>query len=291
MREFELKDLGYLKYFLGIEVARSEQGISTCQRKYVWDLLAETGMLDCRPTNTPIEVNHGLEILPDQVPTNKEWYRRLVGRLIYLSHTRPDIAYAVSVVSRFMHSPSEDHMEAVYRILCYLKSCPGRVLMFKRSEGQGISGYTDEDWAGNKTDGKSTSGYFTFIGDNLVTWRSKKQNVVARSSAEAEYRGMVHGVCELLWIKRILRDLGINQLEPIVLHCDNQAAMNIVNNPVQHDRTKHVEVDRHFIKDHLEKTTVKLLFVKSANQLTDILTKVMCESSGGCTMFSNLFQF
>ena len=105
--EFELKDLGNLKYFLGIEVARSAQGISLCQRKYVIDLLTETGMLDCKPAETPIEVNHGLSIHGDQVPTDKDKYQRLVGRLIYLSHTRPDISYAVSVVSQFMHSPSK----------------------------------------------------------------------------------------------------------------------------------------------------------------------------------------
>ncbi|GKE32503.1 putative RNA-directed DNA polymerase, partial [Tanacetum coccineum] len=115
--EFELKDLGHLKYFLGIEVARSKSGISMCQRKYVLDLLTETGMLDCKPVETPIEMNHKLSILPDQVPTNKERYQRPVGKLIYLSHTRPDIAYAVSVVSRFMHAPSKDHMNAAYRIL------------------------------------------------------------------------------------------------------------------------------------------------------------------------------
>lgn len=123
--EFELKDLGDLKYFLGIEVARSKTGITMCQRKYVLDLLAETGMLECQPIDTPIEVNHGLTLLSDQVPANKERYQKLVGKLIYLSHTRPDIAYAVSVVSRFMHSPSESHMKAVFRILRYLKSAPG----------------------------------------------------------------------------------------------------------------------------------------------------------------------
>ena len=277
-KEFELKDLGNLKYFLGIEVARSKQGISMCQRKYVLDLLTETSMLNCRPVDTPIEMNHGLVIHPNQVPTNKERYQRLVGKLIYLSHTRPDIAYAVSVVSRFMHDPSKDHMKAVYRILRYLKSSPGKGLFFAKTQSREVSGYTDANWAGDRTDGKSTSGYFTFVGGNLVTWRSKKQKVVARSSAESEYRGMVHGVCELLWIKRILRDLGIDHTDPMKLYCDNQAAVKISNNPVQHDRTKHVEVDRHFIKDHLEKRTVELPLVASKDQLADILTKAVCGS-------------
>lgn len=157
-----------------------------------------------------------------------------------------------------MDSPSEDHMAAVYRILRYLKASPGKGLFFWKGTSQQVSGYTDVDWAGDGTDGKSTSGYFMFVNGNLVTWRSKKQNFVARSSAEAEYRGMVHGVCEILWIKRIFRDLKIDQTNPMQLYCDNQASINIANNPVQHDRTKHVEVGRHFIKDHLEKKTIEL---------------------------------
>ncbi|CAL8168114.1 unnamed protein product [Prunus armeniaca] len=183
--EFEMKDLGGLKYFLGIEVARSQQGIFLSQRKYVLDLLTDTGMLDCKPADTPILQNHHLGEYPDQVPTNKERYQGLVGRLIYLLHTRPDIAYAVSVVSQFIHSPSEDHMNAVLRILRYLKSAPAKGLMFSKHGHLNIDGYSDADWAGNVTDRKSTSGYFTFVGGNLVTWRSKKQNVVALSSAEA----------------------------------------------------------------------------------------------------------
>lgn len=282
--EIELKDLGNLKYFLGIEVARSSKGITMCQRKYTLDLLVETGMLECQPVNTPIEQNHGLTILSNKTPTNKERYQRLVGRLIYLSHTRPDIAYAVSVVSRFMHAPNEDHMKAVTRILHYLKSSPGKGLFFAKNGNLGVEGYTDADWAGDKSDGKSTSGYFTFVGGNLVTWRSKKQKLVALSSAESEFRGMVHGVCELLWIKRIMRDLNFEVKESMRLHCDNQAAVKIANNPVLHDRTKHVEIDRHFIKDHLEKGTIKLPYVASKDQLADMLTKVMCTEVFQCSL-------
>ncbi|CAL2259461.1 unnamed protein product [Prunus armeniaca] len=163
------KDLGGLKYFLGIEVAQSQQGIFLSQNKYVLDLLTDTGMLDCKPADTFIVYNHHLGEYPDQVPTNKERYPRLVGRLIYLSHTRPDIAYAVSVVSQFMHSPSEDHMNAVLWILRYLKSAPGKGLTFSKHGHLNIDGYSNIDWAGNLTNGKSISSYFTFVGGNLVT--------------------------------------------------------------------------------------------------------------------------
>ncbi|CAL9001789.1 unnamed protein product [Prunus brigantina] len=204
--EFEMKDLGGLKYFLGIEVARSQQGIFLSQRKYVLDLLTDTGMLDCKPADTPIVQNHHLGEYPDQVPTNKERYQRLVGRLIYL---------------------------------------------------------------------KSTSGYFTFMGGNLVTWRSKKQNVVALSSAEAEFKGMTKGICELLWLRKLLTELGYKPTSTMNLFCDNKAAIAIAQNLVQHDRTKHVEVDRHFIKQKLEAKVFQFPFVKSEDQLADILTKAI----------------
>ncbi|XP_021801415.1 uncharacterized protein LOC110745602 [Prunus avium] len=180
--KFEMKNLGGLKYFLGIEVAQSQQGIFLSQRKYVLDLLTDTGMLDCKPVDTPTVQNHHLGEYPDQVSTNKEIYQRLVGRLIYLSHTRPNIAYAVSVVSEFMHSLREDHMNAVLRILRYLKSVPRKGLMFSKHGHLDIDGYTDADWTGSITDRKSTSYYFTFVGGNLVTLRSKKQKAVGRST-------------------------------------------------------------------------------------------------------------
>ena len=151
--------------------------------KYVLDLLSETRMLDYRLADTPIVQNHGLGEFPNQTPTNKERYQRLVGKLIYLSHTRLDIAYAVSLVSQFMHCPSEDHMSAMVRILRYLKSSPRKGLMFTKNQHLHIDGYTNADWARNITDRKSTLGYFTFVGGNLVTWRSKKHKVVALSSA------------------------------------------------------------------------------------------------------------
>ncbi|CAL2259674.1 unnamed protein product [Prunus armeniaca] len=216
--EFEMKSLGNLKYFLGIEVARSKH---------------ETRMLDCKPIDTPSEHNHKLGLYPDHVPTDKERYQRLVGKLIYLAHTRPDIA------------------------------C-GRI--------------HNSDWAGLATDRRSTSGYFTFVDGNLVTWRSKKQKVVSRSSAEAEYRGMAHGVCELLWLRRLLRDLGFGPKKPMDLYCDNKAAIAIAHNPVQHDRTKHVEVDRNFIKEKLDAEIVSFPFINSEYELADVLSKAISTS-------------
>jgi Reverse transcriptase (RNA-dependent DNA polymerase) len=174
-KEFEMKHLGGLKYFLGIEVTRDKEGIYLSQRKYILDLLCETGMLDCKPVDTPMMPNLKLEAYTDHTPTNVDKYQRLVGKLICLAHTRPDIAYAVSIVSQFMHSPKEEHLEAVMRILRYLKGTPGKGIVFRRNSHLQVSAYSDADWAGCAMDRRSTTGYFTFGGGgNLITWRSKK---------------------------------------------------------------------------------------------------------------------
>ncbi|CAN6710697.1 unnamed protein product [Malus baccata var. baccata] len=277
-----MKELGEFKYFLGIGVARSKHGIFLFQRKYVLDLLAEIGMLDCKPVDTPIEQNHRLGLFSDQVPTHKERYQRLVGRLIYLSHIHPNTAYAVSVVIQFMPSPSEAHMDAVTYILRYLKRAHDRGLVFSKNDHLNVEGYTNADWADFITNRRSTSGYFTFVGGNLVTWRSKKQKVVARSSAKAKFHGMSHGLCEVLWLKKLLRDLGFKPKCAMKLHYDNKATIEIAHNPVQHDRTKHVEIDRHFIKEKLNAGIIMFLFVGSEYQLVDVLTKDVSNS-----VFSN----
>ena len=271
--EFEVKDLGEMRYFLGMEIARSKEGIAVSQRKYILDLLQDTGMSACKPADTPIDPNLKLGNIKEGVPVNTQQYQRLVGRLIYLSHTRPDIAFAVSMISQFMHCPFEEHLEAANRILRYLKSCPGKGLLFRKGGKKEVEAFTDADYAGSDVDRRSTSGYCTYVWGNLVTWRSKKQGVVARSSAEAEYRSMANGVCELLWIRRVLEELKMEIDLPMKLFCDNKAAISIAHNPVQHDRTKHVEVDRHFIKENLDAGIICIPFVGTADQTADILTK------------------
>ncbi|KAL0539855.1 hypothetical protein IC582_024076 [Cucumis melo] len=259
--EFEIKGLGNLKYFLGIEVARSKEGISVSQRKYILDLLIETGILGCRPANTPIEFNCKLGNSDDQVSVDKEQYQRLVGKLIYLSHTRLDISFAVSAVSQFMQAHYEEHMEAVKRILRYLKTTPGKGLMFRKTDKKTIEAYTDSDWAGSVVDIKSTSSYCTFVWGNLVTLRSKKQNVVSRSSAEVEYRALSLGICEKIWLQKVLFDLHQKCETPLKLFCDNKAAISIANNLVQHDRTKHFEIDRNFIKERLDSGSICIPYI------------------------------
>jgi hypothetical protein len=205
-RAFKVKDIGPLRYFLGIEIARPSKGIILSQRKYVLDLLAETGMIGCCPCGSPIDRNHQ-SYGESGDPVDRERYQRLVGRLIYLCHTRPDIAYAVSVVSRYMYDPRTGHMEVVYQILRYLKGTPGKGLWFKASKHLNVEGYCDADWASCRDDLRSTSGYCVFVGGNLVSWRSKKQAMVSRSTAEVEHRAMALALCEMMWLKGLLKEL------------------------------------------------------------------------------------
>ena len=173
-----------MRYFLGMEVARSKEDLFISQRKSTLNLLKDTGMTACKPAGTPLEKDWKLEEKGNDAPVNKEKYQRLVGRLIYLSLTRPNIVYSVSVISQYMHSPIERRMRAVQHVLRYLKGTPRKGIMFKKTENRSIEGYVDADWAGSREDSRSTSGYCTKVFGNIVTWRSKKQSVVAHSNAK-----------------------------------------------------------------------------------------------------------
>ncbi|RVW47921.1 Retrovirus-related Pol polyprotein from transposon RE2 [Vitis vinifera] len=243
------------------------------QRKYALDILEETGMLDCKPVDTPMDHECQTCTRTGGALGDPGRYRRLVGKLNYLTITRPDISFPVSVVSQFLQSPCDSHWDAVIHILRYIKSTPGQGVLYENRGHTQVVGYTDADWAGSPTDRRSTSGYCVFIGGNLISWKSKKQDVVARSSAEAEYRAMALATCELIWLRHLLQELRFGKDEQMKLICDNQAALHIVSNPVFHERTKHIEVDCHFIREKIASGCVATSFVNSNDQLADIFTK------------------
>ena len=273
--KFHTKDLGELKYFLGIEVSRSKKGMFLSQRKYVLDLLKETGKIEAKPCTTPMVPN--VQLMPDDGDPfyNPERYRRVVGKLNYLTVTRPDIAYAVSVVSQFTSAPTIKHWAALEQILCYLKKAPGLGILYSSQGHTRIECFSDADWAGSKFDRRSTTGYCVFFGGNLVAWKSKKQSVVSRSSAESEYRAMAQATCEIIWIHQLLCEVGMKCTMPAKLWCDNQAVLHIAANPVYHERTKHIEVDCHFIREKIEENLVSTSYVKTGEQLGDIFTKAL----------------
>jgi len=176
-------------------------------------------------------------------------------------------------VSQFLNSPCVDHLNAVTRILKYIKGSPGKGLLYGHNDHTGVVCYTDADWAGSPSDRRSTSGYCVSIGGNLISWKSKKQHVVARSSAEAEYRAMALAVCELIWLKQLLKELQFGKVTQMTLICDNQAALHISSNLVFHERTKYIEVDCHFVREKITSGDIKTEFVNSNDQLADIFTK------------------
>ncbi|KAK3000579.1 hypothetical protein RJ639_021789 [Escallonia herrerae] len=207
--KFHIKNLGKLKYFLGIEVARSPAGIFLSQRKYVLDILAECGLTGCKPASFPMEQQHKLSNESGEICKNPEEYRRLVGRLLYLNITRPDISYAVHIRSQFMHDPRQPHLDAAYRVLHYLKGSPGQGILLRSNNTLYLQAFCDADWAGCPMTRKSTTGYIIFLGSSPVSWRAKKQTVVSRSSAEAEYGAMAlfgsNSSCKTLKYRVLLR--------------------------------------------------------------------------------------
>jgi hypothetical protein len=204
-------------------------------------------------------------------------YRGMVGSLLYLTASRPDIMFATCLCARFQSDPKESHMMAIKRIFKYLKGTPNLGLWYPKGTGFNLVGYTDSDYAGCRIDRKSTSGSCQFLGQRLVSWFSKKQQSTATSTAEAEYIAAGSCCAQLLWIRNQLMDYGL-VLEHIPLMCDNTSAISIVANPVNHSTTKHIEIRYHFIREHAANGTIEVSYVPTEKQLADIFTKPLNEA-------------
>jgi hypothetical protein len=273
--EFEMKDLGLMHYFLGLEVWQKPGEIFLSQSKYAIDILRRFGMMDCKSMTTPMISN--LKKLQDQVtgtdPEDPTVYRQIIGSLMYLVHTRPDICYAVNALSQFMCEPKHIHMVAVKHILRYVRGTIAYGLRYTSSGGVMLHGFTDSDWMGSVVDRKSTSGYCFSLGSAMISWSSRKQGSVAQSTAEAEYIAASAAGREAVWLRKLLSDLFRSELEPTVIHCDNQSCIKLTENPVFHDRSKHIEMRYHYIRDMIQKKVLSLQYVPTAEQTADIFTK------------------
>jgi len=248
---FHIKDLGPIKYFLGLEVSRSLDGLVLNQRKYCLDLISETGMLGCKPTPTPFDPSIKLHVDEGALLPNPSSFRRLIGRLLYLTNTRPDISFVVQQLSQFVSSLREPHMQQALRIIRYLKNAPGYGLLYKSNTSFQIQAFSDSDWATCATTRRFISGYCVFLGTSLVAWKSKKQTTASRSSSEVEYRTLAFLACELQWIQYLFQDLHFSIPTPYTAFCDNNSAIHIAKNPTFHERTKHIELDCHIIRRKL----------------------------------------
>lgn len=270
---FRMKDLGQLTYFLGLEVHYQPKGIFLNQHKYIQDLIQLASLTNVTSVDTPMEVNVKYRRDEGDLLEDPTLYRKLVGSLIYLTTTRPDISFAVHTVSKFMQSPRHLHLSAVHRIIRYLIGTSKRGLFFPTGSSLQLQAYSDADWAGCPDTRKSTTGWCMFLGDALISWKCKKQDSVSKSSTEAEYRAMSVACSEIIWLRGLLADLGFLQTQPIPLHADNTSAIQIAANPVYHERTKHIEVDCHSIREAYDRRVITLPHVSTAVQIADIFTK------------------
>jgi len=241
------------------------------------DILHRFKMQDCKPVSTPIST--GLKLGKDESAekVDESLYRSLIGSLLYLTASRPDILFAVSLLSRFMHSPRETHFTAAKRVLRYIKGTSTFGIFFPAFAGESLKlvGYSDSDWGGCIEDSRSTSGYLFSLGTSFFSWSSKKQETTVQSTAEAEYIVAASAINQAIWLRKMLKDLGCEQTEATKIMCDNISTVSISKNPVFHGRTKHIKIKFHFIREVQQSNEVLLVHCSSENQLADIFTKAL----------------
>ncbi|KAH9782071.1 retrovirus-related pol polyprotein from transposon RE2 [Citrus sinensis] len=271
--EFALKDLGDFSYFLGLEVTPSAEGMHLSQTKYICDILSKTNMLGSKSCNTPISVSEKLQKDLGNPFENPSLYRSVIGSLQYVTLTRPEIAFTVSKLSQFLAAPTVLHWQACKRLLRYLQGTAHFGLQFHHSGSLNLTAYSNADWGSDPDDRRSMGGYCMFLGSNLVSWSSKKQTLVSRSTAESEYRALASATSEVLWITYLLKELKVQLDTSPLLYCDNKSAEALASNPKYHTRTKHIELDLHFIREHVAKKEFTIQHVSSSDQLADIFTK------------------
>ncbi|KAJ4767348.1 polyprotein [Rhynchospora pubera] len=270
---FPLKDLGALHFFLGIAVSSSPNELHLSQKQYISELLCRTHMHLAQPVATPMAVNTSISQFDGDPFHDPRLYIAVVGALQYVTITRPDITFPVNKCSQFMHNPTTTHWSAVKRILRYLRGTIDHGLLFKASNSLNLHAYSDSDWAGCPDDRRSTSAFCVYLGNNIISWSSKKQPTVAKSSTEAEYRSLALAGAEVIWIQHILQELYQHLSQPPVLWCDNIGASYLASNPMYHARTKHVEIDFHFIREKVVAGQLLVKFISSRDQIADGLTK------------------
>ncbi|GJV34584.1 putative ribonuclease H-like domain-containing protein [Tanacetum coccineum] len=270
--EFEMSAMGEMSFFLGLQVKQLPDGIFISQDKYVKDMLTKFDMESVRTATTPYEAAKTKLKDESDPPVNVHLYRSMIGSLMYLTASRPDIMFAVSACSRHQVTPLTSHLNAVKKIFKYLKGQPKLGLWYPKDSPFQLEAYSDSDYAGSHGDRKSTTGGCQFLGRRLISWQCKKQTIVATSSTEAEYVAAASCCAQVLWIQNQLLDYGFNFMNTKIF-IDNQSTICIVKNPVFHQRTKHIEIRHHFIRDANEKNLIQVLKIHTDDNVADLLTK------------------
>ena len=284
-RDFKITILGKLRWSLGIKIDQNSDQIIFSQEKYINDILTQYNLNDAKPTSTPANVE---KFSKDQCPEpnseeqremKKVPYRNAIGSLLYLSTwTRPDITFQVQNLAKFVENPGRAHWTGVKRIMRFLKQSKCDGINFKSNGKLILEGYCDADWGSNTDTRKSTTGYIFTLGDGAITWRTRTQPTVALSSAEAEYMSLSEAVQEAIYLRKLLTDFGYSQTEPTIINIDNQSAMKIANHPVQHQRTKHIDIKHHFVRDAISNKEIKLNYLPTGDMPADLLTKNLAKS-------------
>ena len=275
MMKYEMSDLGLLHYFLGMEIYQDDDGVFISQKNYAEKVLKKFRMFGCKSVATPLVCNEKLVKEDGEKKVDETLYRSLVGNLLYLTATRPDIMFAASLLSRFLNSPSQKHYGVGKRVLRYIQGTLSYGIRFRRSSKVKLIGFCDSDWGGCVDDMKSTSGYAFSLGTGVFSWLSKKQQSVAQSSAEAEYMSASIATSQTIWLRRILEDIGEKQEEATELFCDNKSAIAMAKNPCFHSRSRHIAIKYHFIREAIEDGEVQLNYCKTEEQVADIFTKAL----------------
>ncbi|KAI3742955.1 hypothetical protein L1987_60654 [Smallanthus sonchifolius] len=275
MKVFDMSDLGLLSYYLGIEVEQRKDGISLKQSGYAKKILNAAGMLDCNPSKWPMESKLQLTKDENGEAVNPTDYRRLIGSLRYLLHTRPDLGYSTGILSRFMEKPRISHFKAMKQVLRYVKGTVGYGLKFRRGGDGKLLGYSDSSHGLDVEDRKGTTGMVFYYSNNLVTWASQKQQTVALSSCEAEFMAATAAACQSLWLRNLVSDLTGEKAQQVTLLVDNVSAIALMKNPVFHGRSKHIDTKYHFIRECVEQGQIHVQHVSGELQKADILTKAL----------------
>ncbi|PKU76821.1 Retrovirus-related Pol polyprotein from transposon TNT 1-94 [Dendrobium catenatum] len=271
---FQMRNLGPLSQFLGLQTQPTSTGVILHQQAYAKKILDRAGMAQSKPASTPIPTKTTTSTTSTEPYDNPHLYRQIIGSLQYLTLTRPDIQFAVQQLCQHMHIPLNSHHAALKRLLRYIQGTTTTGIPLNR-QSLLLQGYVDADWASNTQDRTSISGFCNFLGHSPVSWQVKKQSTIARSSTEAEYRALATAASEVLWLRRLLEEFHTTQDSPTTVYCDNTLAIALANNPVFHARTKHIEVDCHFIRDCIKKNHIAVHHICTTDQIADLFTKAL----------------